>query len=487
LFPPPSGSVSVTATSNDNTGLPGNAPVVIKISNQSLLGPYAFSISGTNGGTPVAIAGSITFDGQGNVSGGSEDIAGTTGPVTITGGTYHVGTDGRGNVTVQTGSGSAKWQIVMENHSRVAITGFDAGSNVVGGTMEAQTPAQFSAAAITGNYGLVFNGTSAANPGGTFRGVGAFTADGSSAVTGGLLDLNDTGTVKSAQAVTGSFTAPSNVGRGTLTLSTAAGTQTFVYYMADGSRLKLVESDALAKGIGEAVTQATGPFTASTLKGAYATVVSGLNAQSAPTSTGGIVTLDGTATVKATIDTNNNGNHSLGQSVTGTYAVTDATTGRTTFSWSATDGAHQYVLYPSANQDVNILEVDASSASGPGLFQKFVVSNSSYNGNFITQGSGTDFTGTSGPEMFGGLLVFNGGSAIAGVLDVNDNGTLTPSGSARGSYAFDANGVATVNITSGPTGLSNAQWSVYAADDTRAVYMNTDSNRVLTGEIRKQQ
>lgn len=487
LFPPPSGSVSVTATSNDNTGLPGNAPVVIKISNQSLFGPYAFSISGTNGGTPVAMAGSITFDGQGNVTGGSEDVAGTSGAVAITGGTYHVGTDGRGNVTVQTGSGSTKWQIVMQNHTHIAITGFDTGSNVVGGSMDAQNAAQFNAAAITGNYGLVFNGTSAANPAGTFRGVGAFTADGVSVVTGGLLDLNDTGTAKSAQAVTGSFTAPSNLGRGTLTLTTAAGTQSFVYYMTDGSRLKLVESDALAKGVGEAVTQAAGPFTANSLKGAYATVVTGLNAQSAPTSTGGIVTLDGTATVKATIDTNNNGNHSLGQSVTGTYAVTDAATGRATFSWSATDGVHQYVLYPAANQDVNILEVDASSASGPGLFQKFVVSNSSYTGNFITLGSGTDFTGTSGPEMFSGLLVFNGGSAISGVLDVNDNGTLTASGSVRGSYAFDANGVATVNVTSGPTGLSNAQWSVYAADDTRAVYMNTDSNRVLSGEIRKQQ
>jgi hypothetical protein len=486
FFPPPSGSVSVTATSKDGTGLPGNAPVVITISNQSLFGSYAFSVAGTNGGNPVAIAGSITFDGQGNVTGGSEDIAGSAGPIAITGGTYHVGTDGRGNVTVTTASGSAKWMIVMQNHSRAAITGFDTGTNVVNGSMDLQTPAQFTAASITGNYGLSLQGISAAHTIGTFRGVGAFTADGVSAITGGRMDLNDTGTAQTALAVAGTFTAPSNIGRGTLTLTSGAGTQTFVYYMANGTRLKLVETDALAKATAEAVTQATGPFTASSIKGSFATAVIGLNGNSAPTSMGAILTLDGTATVKATLDTNNNGNTALSQSVTGSYAMTDTTTGRTTFSWTANDGVHQYVLYPAANQDLNILEIDSSSASGPALFQKFVVSNSSYASNYVTAASGVDFTATPGPEALSGLLVFNGGSAISGALDVNDNGALTASGSVRGSYAFDATGRATLNVTSGPTGLATAQMAMYAADDSRAVYINIDSNRVLSGIILKQ-
>ena len=486
FFPPPSGSVSVTATSKDGTGLPGNAPVVITISNQSLFGPYAFSVAGTNGGSPVAIAGSITFDGQGNVTGGSEDVAGVAGPIAITGGTYHVGTDGRGNVTVTTASGSAKWMIAMQNHSHVAITGFDTGTNVVSGSMDLQTPAQFNAASITGNYALTLQGVSAAHASGTFRGIGAFTADGASAITAGRMDLNDTGTAQTALNVTGSFTAPSNVGRGTLTLNSGAGTQTFIYYMADGTRLKLVETDALAKATAEAVTQATGPFSASTIRGTFATAITGLNGSSNPTSTGGIVNLDGAATVKATIDTNNNGNNTLAQSVTGTYAVTDTTTGRTTFSWTATDGVHQYVLYPAAGQDLNILEVDSSSVSGSALFQKFVVSNSSYAGNYVTQGSGLDFTGTPGPQAFSGLVAFNGGSAFSGTMDVNDNGALTASGAFRGSYSFDATGRATLNVTTGPTGLSTAQWAMYAADDTRAVYINIDSNRVLMGAILKQ-
>ncbi len=488
FFPPPSGSVSVTATSKDGTGLPGNAPVIITISNQSLFGSYAFSVSGTNGGSPVAIAGSITFDGQGGVmTGGSQDTAGGT-QVQITGGTYHIGTDGRGNVTFTTSSGSSKWMIAMQNHSHVAITGFDAGTNVVSGTMDLQTPAQFTAASITGNYALSLQGVSAAHANGTFRGVGAFTADGASAITGGRMDLNDTGTAQTALAVTGSFTAPSNIGRGMLTLTSGAGTQTFVYYMADGTRLKLVETDALAKATAEAVTQATGPFTSASVKGSFATAIVGLNSSFNPTSTGGIMTLDGTATVKANVDTNNNGNtlNLLGQSVTGTYAVTDTTSGRTTFSWTASDGVHQYVLYPAAGQDLNILEIGSSSVSGPALYQKFVVSNPSYTSNYVTQGSGVDFTGTPGSQAFSGLVVFNGGSAISGMLDVNDNGALTANGAVRGSYSFDATGRAALNVTSGPTGLSTAQMAMYAADDTRAVYINIDSNRVLTGTILKQ-
>lgn len=486
LFPPPSGSVSVTATSTDNTGLPGNAPVIIKISNQSLFGSYAFSLSGSNAGTPVALAGSVTFDGQGTVSSGIEDVAGTSGPIFITGGTYHIGTDGRGSVSVETASGTSKWQIVMQNHSHILITGFDSGTNVISGTMDAQTPAQFNASAITGSYGFSIAGNSAAKPNGTLRGAGAFTADGTSAITSGLMDLNDTGTAQTSLALTGSFTPPSTEGRGTLTLTSSAGTQTFVYYMTDGTRLKLVESDSIAKGIAEAVTQATGPFSASSLKGAYATAISGLNSSSAPVSLGGILNLDGVAVVKATIDTNYNGNGTPGQSVTGTYAVTDATTGRTTFTWTANDGAHQYVFYPSSNKDLNVLEIDSMSASGPALQQSFVVSNSSYTGSFVVSGTGTDFTGTPGPQALSGLIIFNGGSAIAGVLDMNDNGTLTTSGAIKGSYSFDATGRATVNVTSGPTGFGSAQLNMYAADDKRAVYINTDSNRVATGLVLKQ-
>lgn len=483
LFPPPSGTASITATDAAGVSLPGNAPVTIRISNQSLFGQYAFALSGKNGGTVNAVAGSVTFDGQGNITGGTEDVAGG-GTQPITGGTYHIGTDGRGNLTLQTSAGTSKWQLVMVNHSRLYVASFD---NVSTGTMDVQTSAQFDVASIQGNYGFNFTGASSANPTGTLRSVGAVTADGAGGLSAGLLDRNDTGTAQTSLALSGTFTAPSSSqGRGTLSLTSSAGTQTYVYYIADGTRLKLLETDASANGIAELLKQNAGPFTLTSIRGSYVTAILGANSQG-PVSTGGIFTLDGSAGVKATLDTNNNGNTTSAQNVTGTYAVTDATTGRTTLSWTASDGPHQFVMYPSGSGDMSLLETDSASASGPALPQLFQgFSNGSFSGNFAALANGTNFSGTAGPVAFVGQLIFNGGSAITGVLDINDNGSLAAGSSTKGSYSFDSTGRATLNVTSGSAGFAAAQLQLYAADSNRAVYINADSNRVLSGIIRKQ-
>jgi hypothetical protein len=173
--------------------------------------------------------------------------------------------------------------------------------------------------------------------------------------------------------------------------------------------------------------------------------------------------------------------------VTGSYTVADATTGRTTFSWTASDGTHQFVLYPAANNDLNVLELDTNSAAGPALSQRISgFSNGSISGKFATRSNGTDFTGNPGPAALSGQLSPNGGSALSGVLDINDNGTLAPATAASGAYAFDATGRATLNLTSGSSTLSSAAMTMYAADTNRTVYIELDSNRVITGVMQKQ-
>ncbi len=484
FFPPPSGSATVTATSNDNTGLPGNAPVAIKISNQSLFGPYAFSLLGRSGGTTTTAAGSITFDGQGNVSSVVEDVSGSGTTLSITGGTYHIGTDGRGSVTFQTSAGTTNWQIVMQGRSRIYVTSFNSGPPAYG-TLELQTTSAFSASSITGAYSFRFAGASLGNATGTLLSAGAVTADGVGSLSAGLLDVNDTGSALTNLPLTGSFVAPDSHGRGTLTLTSTAGSPTYVYYIVDGTRLKLMETDATATGIAEMVQQATGPFTTASVKAAYVTALIGANT-SGPASTGGIFSLDGVGGVKAAIDMNVNGNTALAQSLTGTYSVTDPTTGRTTISWSASDGAHQYVLYPSQTGSAVMLEVDSASASGPALTQSTTVNNGSFSGNFAAKASGIDFAGTPGTVAFSGQTVFNGGSALTGTLDINDAGATSAGTAARGSYLFDSTGRATLNITSGAPGFASALMQMYAVDGTRALFINSDSNRVLTGEVRKQ-
>jgi hypothetical protein len=481
-FPPPNGSVTITATVSDNSALPGNAPVKIQISNQSLYGQYAFSVSGRNGTAFSASAGSISFDGQGNVTGGVEDILGNANsPLTITGGSYHVGTDGRGTVTLITSAGSSKWQIVMASHSHVFLTTFD-GADVGSGTMDLQTPAQFASSAIQGGYSFLLEGASSAQPSGSLNEAGAFTTDGAGNIAQGLMDVNDTGTAQTAVAVSGSYTSPSSQGRGALTL----GSQSFIYYIVDASRLKLLRNDATASGIGDLVKQPAGPFSAASFKGVFATALAGANT-SGPASTGGIFTLDGSSAVTATLDINNKGNVANSQTVTGTYSTADPTTGRTTLSWTASDGTHQFVFYPSANNDLSMIEIDSISAGGPALSQLLAgFSNASFTGNFATQASGEDFAGSFGPLAFSGQLIPNGGSAITGLLDVNDNGTLATSAALKGSYSFDATGRAVVNATTGSPTLSSAIFNMYAADRNRLVFIEGDSNRVITGVLQKQ-
>jgi hypothetical protein len=156
-------------------------------------------------------------------------------------------------------------------------------------------------------------------------------------------------------------------------------------------------------------------------------------------------------------------------------------------SYTASDGVHQLVAYPTTNGDTNVLEVDSTTASGPALSQKFVgFSNASFSGKFATQAFGVDFSGNPGPIALTGQLLFNGGSALSGVLDINDNGTLSAGSATSGSYVFDSTGRATANLTSASPGLATAQFAFYAVDGTRALFINTDSNRVLTGAVNKQ-
>ena len=103
----------------------------------------------------MAAVGSISLDGSGNITGGAADIAnGGVTSTTITGGTYHLGTDGRGTATIQTSSGSA-WQFVVESHNRLFAVTTDTTSGTMVGTLDLQDPTQFSAAAITGSYALL--------------------------------------------------------------------------------------------------------------------------------------------------------------------------------------------------------------------------------------------------------------------------------------------------------------------------------------------
>ena len=484
-FPPPGGAVSVTATSTDQSALPASANAIIQISNGSLVGSYAYSFAGKASGTAYASAGSVTFDGNGNITGGAEDFNnGSATSSTITGGTYHIGTDGRGNATVQTSAGTETWQIILKDNTKAYIMRADSG--VTGtGTMYRQDTTKFAIASISGNYSLRLSGAAAGQVASSPAIAAAFTASGAGVITAGKLDTSAGTTATTNVAATGVYTAPSTTtGRGTLLLNST----NLAYYLVDATRAVVVETDSGKTLRGDIVKQPAISFTAGSYAGSYAMVTSGSNT-SAPVAIGSIFALDGASAVSSGVaDVNVNGNVQSGVTMTGTYAVTDSTFGRAELTVAINGQARKFVLYPESAGIYLALEIDGvQTTSGRAYLQTSNVGASLWTGTYPGTIAGTDFINAPGGEEDAvGLFSPNGGSALSGTLDINDGGTIFRNAVLSGNYLTSATaGRLTGSLNTSSSLLSSGQFVIYIIDANRALIMESDSSRVLIGQMEK--
>jgi hypothetical protein len=151
-----------------------------------LSGRYAFVYRGypkvTTGGTPSVEAGSLLFDGNGNVSGIEDQNDGTTHTQLAVSGSYTVlEADGRGIMTLNAGLVTTLQIVVLStSDSTVAQTAYitDFGGTVAGsGKMELQqNPSTLTLASLTGGYAVSLRGGSVASA------VGRFDLDGTGVV-----------------------------------------------------------------------------------------------------------------------------------------------------------------------------------------------------------------------------------------------------------------------------------------------------------------
>ena len=486
-FPPPGGAVAITATSTDQSALPAGANVTVRISNGSLAGQYAFSMTGKNNGSAYASAGSITFDGSGNITGGAEDVNnGAATSVTITGGTYHIGTDGRGNATVQTSVGTETWQIAIKDNGKAYLMRGDSGATGIG-TLYLQDATKFAVASVTGNYALQLSGPAAGQAGSAAE-AGAFSADGAGVIGSGKLDVSEGTTANPALSVTGVYTAPSSTtGRGTLTL-TSNSVQNFAYYLIDATRAVLVETDAGKILRGDFVQQPAGPFTLGSFAGSYAMTASG-SGTPGPVALGGIFTLDGAGNVSNGVsDVNSNGNLQNAVPLTGTYVLSDAVTGRVELAVNINGQPRKFALYPAAGNADAIVEIDGvQTTSGRAYRQATNVNTTTqFTGAYAVSMSGTDFINSPGEEDATGLFAPNGGSALTGTIDINDNGTLARNATVQASYLGTSTpGRVTSSLSTSSSALASGQFIYYVVDANHVLILETDSSRVLVGIAEK--
>ncbi|MFI5111676.1 MAG: hypothetical protein ACHP9S_02525 [Terriglobales bacterium] len=491
--PPPGGNVSLGAAAKDNSVPPAGAVITVQFSPGTLNGKYAFSLSGQNAGVSYVAAGSISFDGNSNITGGTADInSGGASSVNITGGTYHIGTDGRGNAAVVTSGGTFNWQFAVVNHSRAFVERFDAGVQSASGVLELQDASQFTLAGVTGNYAFNLSGANAGNKPGSLAMAGAFNANGG-VISGGALDVNNAGSPLPGLPLAGAyfFVLPNTTGRGTMTLNSTFGTQNLAYYVVDATHVKVIETDAGAQLAGDMYKQPAGPFTSASFRSGF--VFAFLGSTSAGVfGEGGVLTLDGTGNVtsaSSTFDINANGNPQNALAVSGTYVVADPITGRTTANLMVGGSPLLYAFYPQINGALSMIEIDTSNVvAGRALAQTLgPFSGGSFQGIYAFNFTGNDFVVIPGEEDLVGQMVPNGGSALnTSSVDISDNGTLVHSAALSGSYLVGVSGHGSATLTTNSTAFSSATMNMYVADSSDALFLESDGTRVLVGVAQKQ-
>jgi hypothetical protein len=444
--------------------------------NSELNGSYAFSVTGLDAseGEFFTMTGSIAANGSGGITGGAADyvdigteFVGTD--LAITGGSYAVGTDGRGTATVAvTSLGSVSFDFVLSSTSHGLITRFD--KNGTGsGTLDLQssvTQSQFA-----GSYAFSFTGFDD-NAGAAISGAGAFTLDSNGNITTGVQDINDAGTMAAGQALSGTVTIGTGSTPGTAQLNTSFGTLAFDVYAVDSTHLKFSETDTattLKIISGDAFTQ----LNASLPSGAAVLTIGGLDTSGNPLAAGGLLTFNSDGTISGGSEVLNDSGNVASLSFTGNYSAPAG--GRALLSLSGFTPAIQYALYPSSG-GVLMEETDGVTlTSGTVLAQTAtsISTSGGYGFNLSAENGGgyevddiASFTVTS--------------SAITGTIDENDQGSTHPGLSLSGTYAAPTGGLGTMTFTDS---IGTYNFDYFVASSSSVLFIETDSTQVGLGSF----
>lgn len=338
-------------------------------------GTYVFLFRGFDTGGPVAIVGTLTSDGSGHITAGSEDgsrysatnkaiqisnnisvvpYSSTTPPPT--GSSYSIGTDGRGTLEleVQSGQGitlTTDYQLVLDSHGNIHFfennaTGTNSDTLGTHGEGVMKPAPGVATATFSGNYAFLLSGVDGNNKREALGGV--LNSDGANITPGGSgpnTDLNDAGTF-SSQNMSGSFAAVgSGSPRGGLTFilepaGKAQITLTFITYFVSSSDLFFIEDDLSTTALpnpprlsGEMILQNPATvFDQAVLGGTSVATGTGVDGANASVF-GGMLTstlCDGNAPISLAADENDGGTITTSESFSGTCTV--APNGHATFS-----------------------------------------------------------------------------------------------------------------------------------------------------------
>jgi len=498
---PTGGSVTVTAASTTDPTATASATITITPigSNASLTGQYAFVATGLDINGPYTVAGSITADGMGNITGGEEDfvdpVSSNLGASML--GTYTVGSDGRGalNLVVSgsgTGSGPQTFSFAVTSANHAQLIEFDDFA-LSSGTLDLQDPTTFAASIPMET--IVFT-ASGVDPSDSFTTIGGvLNADGVSALTGAV-DVNEGGVFSPGIPAAGAYTATDGNGRGTFNL----GVHDYAFYMVGAEVFKLAEIDGTQLFVGGSVYgSGAAPSAGYDVTALTGNFVFNQNAQGGlgPVGVVGQFTADGAGNVTGFADANEGGFLSSG-AIAGTYVVPDPTQPRIVLTLAPGTGStfttdvSNIVVYLT-DPALNVLD-PTNPIVGAGAIA--MEGDNTTNGvGYVVEQSPASQTGNYAVSTQTNALAFeadlvgqglsDGSANITGNADQDLLGTLTPDAPLALTFAADPNNPGRFTGTLGFNGGTPVDIVYYQASSTQLVIIQADptSSDVAVGYL----
>ena len=446
------------------------ATVQAQTNNAELHGNYAFGFSGVSGNTSIAsgyaAVGRFTADGAGNLSNGELDTntagASTSTAQTFTG-TYTIGTDHRGVMTLNIGGAPAKLAFAMMANGNARFIKFDAagGSGTIGsGTIELADPTAYSTSRIVGDYTIGVAGQDNVNNRAAI--AGRFTSNGAGTLGSPAGDVNAYGTDYPMSFTSATYTvSDATNGRGTMNLTFTFGgapaSLNYVFYIVNSGKSFVMARDIVTSStplLSGALLQqhGAGSFSNASLNGNMVMYLTGLSVcgsgSGVPKAVAGLLTAAGNGALSLTYDENYCRAPGGIAGFAGTYAV--AANGRTTL----TLGGYHLVAYLVNSNQAFLFVSDANVLFGilePQTAGSY--NTASLKGSYA--GSATnpvDFA----VNVFSGEFSASGSGSLTGTEDIGASSGATSGAAFNATYSVSTsptNGRGIMNLGSGGTAV----------------------------------
>jgi len=490
------------------------APLTVTAFASNLKGNYVFQVQGEDANGPFSLAGVIVLDGNGGITAGEQTRSDSLASVSdsITGGSYYIGTDGRGTITINTTDQSIGQQgvenlsLVFLSNSRALIATLDNPAlpeqsfEISSGTLDLQ----ISQTVPSGGYAFAVNGIDINSQPIAMGGILKIDSPNTISGAGSVADLDNAGSLFPNATISGAVTNPDALGSLKLNLTSGfAPSLQFTAYIVDATHIKLIESDNQGSGIGFGATagmaigqgSATGTFTSnSSFSGSYVFEILGQDLSGLPvTSLASVGQFSADSSGNLTSGYNDEflsgRGVDLSDSFTGTYSVDPSGTGRvdSAINFTQNGAGPELIFYltGSGNPPL-ILDADLNLGSlGTGLAHQQTTPPFSFNGQYgveYIQSSGITENTATGQATVDGTT-----TTLSGIVDTNLNFSPQPNTGLSGTFAAIPNsGRSTGSLVNTffptPAGTPNTiSVAYYIVDPSLALFIETDS--ATSGEL----